>query len=49
MMRYQKRYRQRSNSESGIAVDKKVLGRNIAQKRDDRIDDVPFCKGYGII
>ena len=37
-------YHQRSNSESGFAADKKMLGWNIAQRRDDRIDNALFCK-----
>ena len=37
-MPYLEEYHQRSNSESGFAADKKMLGWNIAQRRDDRID-----------
>ena len=44
-MPYQEEYHQRSNSESGFAADKRVLGWNIAQKRDDRIDHALFCTG----
>ena len=44
-MSYLEVYPQRSNSESGFAADKKMLGWNIAQKRDDRIDNAPFCTG----
>ena len=42
-MPYLEQYHQRSNSESGFAADKKMLGWNIPQKRDDRIDNVLFC------
>ena len=42
-MPYLEEYHQRSNSESGFAADKKMLGWNIAQKRDDRIDNALFC------
>ena len=42
---YLEQYHQRSNSESGFAADKKMLGWNIAQKRDDRIDNALFCTG----
>ena len=44
-MNYLEQYHQRSNSESGFAADKKMLGWNIAQKRDDRIDNALFCTG----
>jgi transposase len=44
-MPYLEQYHQRSNSESGFAADKKMLGWNIAQKRDDRIDNALFCTG----
>ena len=44
-MPYLEQYHQRSNSESGFAADKKMLGWNIAQRRDDRIDNALFCKG----
>ncbi|MGC8563113.1 MAG: ISNCY-like element ISFac3 family transposase [Thermoplasmata archaeon] len=44
-MNYLEKYHQRSNSESGFAADKKMLGWNIAQKRDDRIDNALFCTG----
>jgi transposase len=40
---YMEQYHQRSNSESGFAADKKMLGWNIAQRRDDRIDSAIFC------
>ena len=43
-MTYLEEYHQRSNSESGFAADKKMLGWNIAQRRDDRIDNALFCK-----
>ena len=42
-MPYLEEYHQRSNSESGFAADKKMLGWNIAQRRDDRIDNALFC------
>ena len=42
---YLEQYHQRSNSESGFAADKKMLGWNIAQKREDRIDNALFCTG----
>jgi len=44
-MNYLEQYHLRSNSESGFAADKKMLGWNIAQKRDDRIDSALFCTG----
>ncbi len=44
-MPYLEQYHQRSNSESGFAADKKMLGWNVAQKRDDRIDNALFCTG----
>ena len=44
-MNYLEQYHQRSNSESGFAADKKMLGWNVAQKRDDRIDNALFCTG----
>ncbi len=44
-MPYLEQYHQRSNSEPGFAADKKMLGWNIAQKRDDRIDNALFCTG----
>jgi len=44
-MKYLEQYHQRSNSESGFAADKKILGWNIAQRRDDRIDSALFCTG----
>ena len=44
-MPYLEEYHQRSNSESGFAADKKMLGWNIAQRRDDRIDNALFCTG----
>ena len=42
---YLEQYYQRSNSESGFAADKKMLCWNVAQKRDDRIDNALFCTG----
>lgn len=44
-LKYLEQYHRRSNSESGFAADKKMLGWNIAQKRDDRIDNAMFCTG----
>ena len=44
-MPYLEEYHQRSNSESAFAADKKMLGWNIAQRRDDRIDSSLFCTG----
>ena len=44
-MSYLEQYHQRSNSESGFAADKKRLGWNVAQRRDDRIDNALFCTG----
>ena len=44
-MPYLEQYHQRSNSESGFAADKKMLGWNVAQRRDDRIDHALFCTG----
>ena len=44
-MPYLEQYHKRSNSESGIAADRKMLGWNVAQKRDDRIDNALFCTG----
>ena len=42
---YLEEYHQRSNSESGFATDKKMLGWNVAQKRNDRIYSALFCTG----
>ena len=44
-MQYLEQYHQRSNSESGFAADKKMLGWNISQRREDRIDSALFCTG----
>ena len=44
-MSYLEQYHQRSNSEFGFAADKKMLGCNIAQRREDRIDNALFCTG----
>jgi transposase len=44
-MPYLEQYHQRSNSESVFAADKKMLGWNISQRRDDRIDSALFCTG----
>ena len=42
---YLEQYHKRSNSESGFAADEKMLGQNVAQRRDDRIDSEIFCTG----
>ncbi|MHB1867377.1 MAG: ISNCY-like element ISFac3 family transposase, partial [Nitrososphaerales archaeon] len=42
-MQYLEQYHKRSNSESGFAADKKMLGWGIAQRRDDRIDCALAC------
>jgi len=42
-MKYLEQYHQGSNSESGFAADKNMLGWNILQKMDDRIDNALFC------
>ena len=42
-MSYQEQYHQRSSSESGFAVDKKMPGWNAAQGMGDRIDNALFC------
>ncbi len=42
---YMEEYHQRSNSESGFAADKKMLGWNVAQRRNDRIYSALFCTG----
>ncbi|MHB2036666.1 MAG: ISNCY-like element ISFac3 family transposase [Nitrososphaerales archaeon] len=44
-MQYLEQYHKRSNSESGFAADKKMLGWGIAQKREDRINCAQFCTG----
>ncbi len=44
-MSYLEEYHQRSNSESGFAADRKMPGWNVAQKREDRIDNALFCTG----
>ena len=44
-MPYLEQYHKRGNSESGFAADKKMLGQNVAQRRDDRIDSAIFCTG----
>lgn len=44
-MQYLEQYHKRSNSESGFAADKKMLGWGIAQRRDDRIDCALACNG----
>ena len=44
-MNFLVKYHQRSNSESGFAADKKMLGWNVSQKRNDRIDNALFCTG----
>ena len=42
-MNYLEKYHKRSNSESGFAADKKMLGWNMAQRRDDRISNALLC------
>ena len=42
-MDYLEKYHKRSNSESGFAADKKMLGWNMAQRRDDRISNALLC------
>ena len=44
-MGYLEQYHRRSLSESAFAADKRLLGWNIAQRRDDRIDTALFCSG----
>jgi transposase len=44
-MPYLEQYHRRSNSESCFSADKKMLGWNIAQRREDRIDHALFCTG----
>ena len=44
-MNYLEKYHQKSNSESGFAADKKMSGWNVAQRRNDRIDNALFCTG----
>jgi transposase len=44
-MHYMEEYHQRSNSGSGFAADKKMLGWNVAQRRNDRIYSALFCTG----
>jgi transposase len=44
-MPYLEQYHKRSNSEAGFSADKKMIGWNVAQKRDDRIDSAIFCTG----
>ena len=44
-MEYLEQYHLRSLSESAFAADKKMLGWNVAQRRDDRIDSALFCSG----
>ena len=44
-MPYLEEYHQRSNSEFWFAADKKMLGLNVAQKRDGWIDNPLFCTG----
>jgi len=41
---YLKEYYKRNNSENGFAVDKKLFGWKIKQKREDRIDTAVFSK-----
>ena len=42
-MSYLKQYHQRNNSESGFAADNKMLGCNVAQRRNDKINNALFC------
>lgn len=42
---YLREFHRSRNLESGFAADKKILGWNILQKRDDRIDNAPFRTG----
>jgi hypothetical protein len=42
-------YHQRSNSESGFATDKKMLGWSIAQRREDRTDNLPDNPGIDTV
>jgi len=42
-MPYLIQYHQRSNSESGFAADKRMLGWNIAQRKEDWICRALFC------
>ena len=44
-MHYLEQYHLRSLSESAFAADKRLLGWNIAQRRDDRIENALFCSG----
>lgn len=44
-MQYLEQYHKRSNSESGFAADKKMLGWGIAQRREDRINCAQICTG----
>ncbi|MHB8567572.1 MAG: ISNCY-like element ISFac3 family transposase [Nitrososphaerales archaeon] len=44
-MQYLEEYHKRSNSESGFAADKKMLGWGIAQRREDRINCAQACTG----
>ncbi len=44
-MPYLEQYHKRSLSESAFAADKKMLGWNVAQRREDRIDSALFCSG----
>ena len=44
-MPYLEQYHQRSLSESAFAADKKMLGWNVSQRRDDRIENALFCSG----
>ena len=48
-MPYLEQYHKRSNSESGFAAYKKMLGWNIDQRKDDRIDNALFSQESIII
>lgn len=41
---YLREYYKRNNSESAFAVDKRLLGWRISQKKEERIDTAIFCK-----
>jgi hypothetical protein len=46
---YLEQYHKKSNTESGFAADKKMLGWKIAHRRDDMIDSALFCTESGTI
>ncbi len=47
-MEYLEQHHQRSNSESGSAADKKMLGWGITQRRENRINNVLFCVWHNL-